>query len=267
MDNRKLIAIVSIVAGVVIVAAIIIARSPDGEPGGDEMLPTAQEPNAAAEPCQPGLSEQELLALKEAEAERQRQSEEQQSITISITDYPAGAKRGGLFAVYSQGLSRREFNDQASPGQMVLAGPNKLGGELAVYIRQSDVRFRVWAYIKSLDKTQISLPADADTVVTQQDLAEVSLSFAKEDQALLEYWTAVAFYNSADSQAPLFFAPLRQGPDQVTDYNNVPLEIVPGRYHARAVINKDGQETYVQIGMMDVIGREPKTYPVQLPYK
>jgi hypothetical protein len=254
MNNRKLIAIVSVAAGVVIVAAIIIGRSGDGEPAGGEMLPTAQEPNAAAEPCLPGLSEQELLALQEAEAERKRQSEEQQSITISITDYPAGAKRGGLFAVYSQDLNRRQLDDQASPGQMVLEGPNKLGGELAVYIRQSGLHFRVWAYIKSVDDTEINLPADADMVVTQEDLAGVSLSFAKEDQALLEHWTAVAFYNSADSQAPLFFAPLRQGPEKVTDYNSVPLEIVPGRYHTRAVINKDGQESYVQMGMMDVIG-------------
>jgi hypothetical protein len=268
MDNRKLIVTLSVVVAVVAAAIVIITSgSEDAGPVDDETALTAQEPNVAAEPCQPALSQQEILEQERAEAERKRQLQEQQNIAISITDYPAGAKKGGLFAIYRHGPVRREFNDQESPGQMVLAGPNKLGGELAVYIRQLGLHFRVWAYIKSLDKTQISLPADADMVVTQQDLAEVSLSFAQQDQALLKYWTGVAFYNSAGSQTPLFFAVMRAEPNQVADYNNVPLEIVPGRYHARAVINKDGQESYVQLPMIDVVGPEPKTYPVEIPYK
>ncbi|MHC4476584.1 MAG: hypothetical protein ACYTEL_13120 [Planctomycetota bacterium] len=268
MFERKVVVAAGAAVAVLILAVIIIVgRSGDSEPAGEPSPLTVSETDSGVEPCQPQPAEYERIERTRAEAEKSKELEEQQDITIVITDYPAGVAQGSLFAIYSDGVSRRQSGERESPGQIILAGPSKLGGELAVYIRRRGRQLMVWAYMKNLGKKQINLPGDADMVVTAQDLADVSLSFDEQDKELLKNWSAVAFYNSADSQVPLFVASMSAGPDQVVDHSKVPLEIVPGRYHARAIVNKDGQETHVALGMMDVGAGEATTYPVEVPYK
>jgi hypothetical protein len=258
MSNRSLFfAFVAAAAAVIVIAVIILTGFRDSGPG---RAGTSGTDMPEAEPCLPALIEVGEPNNEALEA-LMRQTAEQEKITLHITEpLPAEA----VLAEYDDGTGARRFAPAGSPTQLELMGPNKLGGELAVY---TSPNLTLWCYVKHLAKRDVDIPADADLVLTEQNLVKAALSFSDEDINLLRQWAGVEFYESADSRLPLFTAGLRPATAPQTDYNDVPVRIAPGRYHMRAIITDGGQESRVPLGMIEITAEQSRTYPVYVPYK
>jgi|GEM_PF-4906163 len=262
-ENSRL---VMVAAAIVVVAVVLIIVTASREPEPDrEAAPAPTGGLSVPEPCRPGMLVS--AAQDKTEAERQRQLEQEQQITVVIEDYPADVARGSLAAVYDDGTNQRRFYDAESPGRMTLKGPNILGGELAVYVAEPNKPRRLWCYAQSLAKRHVNLPDDAELVITHEDIVDVELAFAKEDLDLLTNCRAIAFYASADSKVGLFYAPFTAEAVPAGAVSKMPLKIVPGRYHMRAIITKDLQQTSVPLGMVEISEQTSTAYPVEVPYK
>jgi len=103
------------------------------------------------------LWEQAEAERKQAEDEQRKRIEREEEIRIVVGEYPQGAAKGRLVAIYGGGTRNREFTDHRSHGQLTLKGPNKLGGELAIYIMDADGPLPVWAYISNLGRRDVNL--------------------------------------------------------------------------------------------------------------
>jgi hypothetical protein len=279
MDSKLIMGLVA--AGLaVILVVVIVAIQPDNEDNGDNDITVTN--NDLTGTMVGGGDSNETTGTPEVEGSGEEPvtggsdegsggitlpSLQQQAINVVVTDYPSKIEPGSLYAVYHDGVAKRGFYDNETPGQMTLQSPNRLGGELAVYFRKSEEAIRLWAYIWKVTSRQISLPADADLIVTDTDLVDCQLSFAKEDTALLVNWHGVGFFAAADTKLPLFFATMNVGDSSVTDYNNVTFKAVPGKYHTRAIVSKDGHERQVGLGTMEITGEKLKKYEIDVPYK
>jgi len=261
MSNRNLFfAFVAAAAAVVVTAVIILTAFRDSGP------PPAGTSGAdipAAEPCLPGLIEVDE-PNDEAARSMARQTAENEKITLHIKEPPVHA---AVLAEYDDGTGVRRFEQTGSPTQLELMGPNKLGGELAVYTQAPGQDLTLWCYVRHLAGRDVNMPDEADLVLAEKDLVQAGLSFSDEDRNLLRQWAGVEFYASADSRLPLFTAGLRPATAPQTDYNNVPVKIAPGRYHMRAIITDGGQESRVPLGMIEIAAAQSGTYPVYVPYK
>jgi len=254
--SRNTILVIVVAAGAVlmVIGAVISLTSrpqPVAAPTGGQEMPTLTFPN---EPCEPIVRPHVAESIEETE-----------KLVVNIARYPAGVTSvEELSAGYDDGQTERRFS--VSDGKLVLQGPNKLGGELAVYIAEPNKPLRLWCYVRKLEKRQVTVPDDAELVVSDDRLVDASLSFAAEDAALLRNVRAVAFYTSPDSKQALFYWPVgtslpKAGPAKV------PVRITPGRYFVRAIVEKAGQLSYVPLGMLEVTAEKQKTYPLELPYK
>ncbi|MHC4646740.1 MAG: hypothetical protein ACYTBJ_14675 [Planctomycetota bacterium] len=274
MIERKTIMVLVPVGVAVVVLGIILLATRNGcnaEPGGPPEGSPDESRTVTSPPGDQGVEAgpSRVSADKDPQIAEggPRYFEPNDVITVVVTEYPDQTAKGSLLAIYSDGRQERRSDDSESPGRMTLAAPNRLGGELTVYMRPQDGQPKLWAFIGKLDKKQVSLPADADLMVGNQDLARVYLSFADEDRNLLENCRGVAFCSSVDSKAPLFFAALHDGAVQVTDYNSVPVDIVPGSYYMRAIISGNGKETFVPLGRVEVDKEAREPYKIHLPSK
>jgi len=279
MDSKLIWGLVAASLAVILVVVIVAVQSGgDGDSSGDrigvsddDMTGAIVGGGEANEPSGLGLGQgdgQEAVGVGGVEVEGDvAWPEPDEAISVVVTGYPSEILPGGLYAVYHDTVVKRDFYDNESPGRMTLKGPNRLGGELAVYFRKSEEIVRLWAYVKKVSKRQISLPADADLVVAETDLVECYLSFAKEDMALLVNWEGVGFFASADSKLPLFFAAMNVGTLRVADYSKVGFKAVSGLYHIRAIVNKDGHERQVSLGTLEISPEKLRQYEIDVPYK
>jgi hypothetical protein len=278
MDSKLIWALVAAGLAVILIVTIVAVQSGgDGDSSGDEngasddMTGTIVDGGEAYEPSGPGLGQgggEDAVGVGGVEVEGDvARPEQDETISVVVTDYPSEILPGGLSAVYHDTVVKRDFYDNETPGRMTLQGPNRLGGELAVYFRKSDETLRLWAYVRKVSKRHIGLPADADIVVGETDLVESYLSFAKEDVALLVNWEGVGFFASADSKLPLFLAAMNVGTLEVADYSKVPFKAVSGQYHIRAIVSKDGHERQVSLGTLEVRPEKLSKYEIDVPYK
>jgi len=211
--------------------------------------------------------QQKQLERKKAEAEKIKQLQEQEKITVVIREYPDEKFTGRLTGIYRVEGEKSEFNDYKSPGQMELKGPNKLGGELAVYVNELGQPARVWAYIQNLQGRNITLPDDAEQVFTEDDFVQVALSLTELKKKFnLAKWEAVVFYPSQESELFFFPAVLHEGSIQVTDYSNVPLEIAPGNYFIKACANDaEGRDIFIALASVEIDKTPGRTYTIKIP--
>jgi len=194
----------------------------------------------------------------QAEAERLRRLSEEEKITVRVTPVPESR----FVVMYDDGVRSREGSPAESGGDVVvMKGPNKLGGELAVFLTKAGAP--CWAYIKSLDKRTITLPKDADIVISEDRLVELPVSMAKEDLPRLSKYKAIAFYGSADGKYPLFRSSLRK---LAFEDPNAPkvlsVKILPGTYHVRVGTPRKDETS---IGTVTIKGRDPGPFSIELP--
>jgi len=211
------------------------------------------------------ILERELLEKQKAEAKRRKEIEEKETITVKVTQRPGFAAESKFIGVYHDGIRHREFYQDELKDQLVLKGPNKLGGELLVsFISKPDRKLVLWAYLKNVTNRDINLPEDADFKTKEKELIQIYLSFADKDAEALKDFKAIAFYLTKNANLPMFWLALtRKGeqPDSL-QYEKIPLKIIPGTYYIRA-IGKNDQE--VPLGKLPIDKEKPKTYAIHLP--
>jgi len=204
------------------------------------------------------IRERELLAKKLAAKERQKRIAEEEKITVTFTTVPDSH----FVVLYNDGDRSRE-GSPAEPGGdvVVMKGPNKLEGELGVFLAKSGGR--CWAYIRSLKKRSITLPKDADIVVSEDKLVELPISFDKVDLLKLSKYKAIAFYGSADGKLPLFGSSLRQLASQDPNApKELSVKILPGTYYVRVGTPREDESP---IGTVTIKGRDPDPFSIELP--
>lgn len=209
------------------------------------------------------LLEERLLAEQKAEAERKKRIEKEETITIRIKDFPKYSSQGRWIAAYHNGRRGRESTERDSEGDIIIKGPNKLGGELAVvFYSFAERTTRLWVYLKNVRKRVINFPADADLEVKDDDLIQVYLAFKDED--LLKEFAIIAFYREKNGRLPLFRTRLnsKHSGRKELEYKKIGLKVVPGSYHVRMIGNK-GQK--VILGKIQIAEEEFRTYTIHLP--
>jgi hypothetical protein len=201
--------------------------------------------------------ESELAAKKEADALKMSRLVEEEKIVVNTASPPLG----GLVAVYQVGTMGREFTPDAA-GLLVLKGPNKLGGELAVYPRTGGAN-GVWAYIPKLEKRQVELPKDAQLLADPNNRVTARIAVNANENAVPAGYRQVRFYFSEDTHLPLFgkalSAPRTEG--NRTIIAEVPA--APGTYHVRLFGGDDRPE--LSLGMLKIESEQSKTYVVKIP--
>jgi len=194
--------------------------------------------------------------------------EREEAINIVVGKYPEQVAAGRLMAVYTDGTQQRECYDYENPGHLTLSGPNKLGEELGVYIRQAGGPLRLWCYIKSLNKRDVNLPGDADRVIKAADLEDVYLSLTGADKSFLDNCEGLWLYPSEGTKMQIgwFAVVLHSRSVQFKEYGKVPVRVVPGRYDMRALV-RGGGDKIVPFGTVDIGNENGKVYTVKLPNK
>jgi len=164
MDSKLIWGLVAASLAVILVVVIVAVQSGgDGDSSGDrigvsddDMTGAIVGGGEANEPSGLGLGQgdgQEAVGVGGVEVEGDvAWPEPDEAISVVVTGYPSEILPGGLYAVYHDTVVKRDFYDNESPGRMTLKGPNRLGGELAVYFRKSEEIVRLWAYVCHLLK-------------------------------------------------------------------------------------------------------------------
>jgi len=205
------------------------------------------------------IREKELHAKKEAEKIERERIAEEEKITVTFEELPSKS----LVVLYKIGDHEREAPLTDLNSKCVeMKGPNKLGGELAVF--RADSSARCWAYIKNLQKRDITLPKDADIICNMEDLVDLTIKFQDKDVDELVKQKAVAFYASPQAMLPLFGISLRSKlPEIQADApKELTLKIKPGTYYARVgEPMKDG----IQLGAVTFNETGPNTWELKLP--
>jgi hypothetical protein len=207
--------------------------------------------------------EANLLLDRAKEVARKKKIEEAEKITVEINRRPGDVSAGELIGIYNDGTRNREFGE--SNGKVFLMGPNKLGGELAVYlVSKSTGKSFLWAYVGEVTKRLVSLPQEADIVADEGDWFQIELLVKGKKKPLIDDLCGVAFFASGNRKVPLFgrkWERVTLGGEGLY-YKTVRVDVIAGRYDVRG-INRDGKEFI--LGQLD-IGREyGKTYTLEVP--
>jgi len=204
------------------------------------------------------ILEEELLAQKKAEEERERRIAEEEKITVTFTTVPDPE----LGVIYRVGKRTREAGlGKTASNTVVMEGPNALGGELFVLLPRSPSR--CWAYIKKLQTRSVTLPQDADLIVQEDKLVEVSILLNEKDLPRLAKYQAVSFYISAAAKLPLFGKSLRQlAALEGKLSKKLSVKMLPGTYYVRV---GDPTQEEIVIGKVSVNAAGPNNYTVKLP--
>ncbi len=207
------------------------------------------------------IPEKELLAKEEAAKKERARIAEEEKLTVTFSESPAQL----LILLYHDGERGREAPVRESNARVVeMKGPNKLGGELAVFRAESGTR--CWAYIGNLRKRDITLPKDADIICDEKDLVDLTIVLRDEDIAELVEQEAVAFYASSQGKLPLFGLRLR---DKLADTSadggkELSVKIKPGTYYARMGEPME-MEKETAVGKVTVSAEGPNTWQLELP--
>jgi hypothetical protein len=186
-------------------------------------------------------------------------AEEDEKITLRFAHFPEQKQHGIWQAVYHDGNRSRGF-EQAGDGTFFLKGPNKLGGELLVYLH-TDEDFHPWLYVTTVQKRMFQFPADASIIVNEDSLVKVHLSLTGSDASLLAQCTRLDLRTKADARLPLFYLVPRgvsQGPQ--SDWQ-IDMRVLPCTYFLKLVKN---DETESDLGLLNISNEAGKTYSVRI---
>ena len=209
------------------------------------------------------IKERKKLEEKMALKERARE----ETLNLKLSDPPQYPFKGAWVVLYYDGKTKQRF-DRKPENCFMLAGPMDLGGEVLAYY-SNGVENRTWVYLRKLEKRQIDLPSDAQTLIAPENLVEVGIEVQKGNREdLLRELQAIAFYTDQNAKLPIFWAPLQQGGDKRDagrkDAGLVKLHVLPGSYFVRFV-EADPSEREIPVGEMKITGQSQRFYTLTVP--
>ena len=203
--------------------------------------------------------QQEQEQTKIAKEERAR-IEKEEAITIQIKDFPKYNEPGIWMAGYHDGNKSREF--QNINNMFILKGPNKLGGDLAIYYNMKGSN-HVWLYTKNIQKRTLQFPEDASVVLNDNNMVSAKISLSQIDPNILSNNEMIAFYPDTDAKYFLFWISLKSEDLKKIQDNNwqIDMKFQPGTYYVKLI--KD-LETFLDLGIINIVKESRKTYSLNL---
>jgi len=212
------------------------------------------------------ILEQEQLEKEKALARQKQEKAEREKIVIVIRQPPEPNSR--LIGLYSDGQKKREFKDKE--GVMTLMGPNKLGGDLMVGIMamHGDQHLinvlHPWIYVENLQQRQLTVPDEADLVVSPDQLVDIKILLEDEQDEWARLLKKIFFFTTRKAKVPLFCVQIEQLNETESDYViNMPL--LPGTYYPQGFIYDGQVGKWIPLGTLDISKEKGKVYSVKLP--